>query len=80
MDIPNSWLTYLTYALYVTVPAIVVVYLVTGVRTYIWIAVAGMIVMMIVAYADISRGAAYAKKRIKIAGSDLHEFRRRGWT
>ena len=80
IKIPNTWFTYLTYMLYVVVPAIVAVYLITDVRVYIWIAIAGLAVMMLVSFADLSRGAAYAKKRIKVTDSDVDKFRRRGWT
>ncbi|MCX6658539.1 MAG: hypothetical protein NTY62_07660 [Euryarchaeota archaeon] len=77
--IPNSWLTYVTYVLYVIVPALVAVYLITHVRLFIWLSLGGVILMMVVSFADVSRGAAYAKKKIKVTDGDLHEFRKRGW-
>jgi UDP-N-acetylmuramyl pentapeptide phosphotransferase/UDP-N-acetylglucosamine-1-phosphate transferase len=77
--IPNSWLTYVTYGLYIVVPALVVVYLITRVRPYIWLSLGGVILMMVISFADVSRGAAYAKKRIKVTDGDLPEFRKRGW-
>lgn len=77
--IPNSRLTYLVYVLYVIVPALVAVYLTTDVRPYIWLSLGGVILMMVVSYADMSRGAAYAKKRIKVTDGDLQGFRKRGW-
>ena len=77
--VPNSWLTYVIYGLYVIVPALAAVYLTTDVRPYIWLSIGGIILMMVLSFADVSRGAAYAKKRIKVTDGDLHEFRKRGW-
>jgi hypothetical protein len=77
--IPNSWLTYVTYGLYVVDPALVAVYLISHVRLYIWLSLAGVIIMFVVSFADVSRGAAYAKKKIKVTDGDLREFRKRGW-
>lgn len=79
IKIPNSWLTYATYGLYLVVPSLVAFYVTTHEKLYIWLSVAGVILMMVASFADMSRGAAYAKKRIKVTGGDLHEFRRRGW-
>jgi len=77
--IPNSWLTYVIYGLYVIAPALAAIYLTTDVRLYIWLAFVGVILMMVISFADMSRGAAYAKKRIKVTDGDLHEFKKRGW-
>ena len=77
--IPNSWLTYTAYVLYFVVPALVAAYIVTDIRLYIWLSVISLAIMMAISYADISRGATYAKKRIKITNGDLSEFRKRGW-
>lgn len=77
--IPNSWLTYVTYVFYVIVPALVAVYLITHIGLYVWLSLGGVVLMMVVSFADVSRGAAYAKNRIKITDGDLHEFRKRGW-
>jgi len=79
MVVKNGPLTYLTYILYVVVPGLVVVSLTTDDKTYLWYAVIGLVVMVIVAMVDIGRAQAIAKQRIKIASSDLHLFRRRGW-
>lgn len=79
IQIPNSRLTYLTYVLYVVVPGLVAIYLMTDERIYIWSAIVGLAIMMVVSFIDISRGAAYAKKKIKITDSDVDVFRRRGW-
>lgn len=80
IPIPNHWLTYLTYVLYVVVPGLVAAYLVTDIDIYIWTAIVGLAIMMVVSFADVSRGSVYAKKKIKITDSDVDKFRRRGWT
>jgi len=77
--IPNSWLTYVVYGLYVIAPTLAAVYLTTDARLYIWLALGGVILMIVFSFADMSRGAAYAKKRIKVTDGDLREFRKRGW-
>jgi hypothetical protein len=77
--IPNSWLTYVTYGLYVIVPALAAVYLTTHVKPYIWLSLGGVILMLVISFADVSRGAAYARKMIRVTNGDLHEFRKRGW-
>ncbi len=77
--VTNGPLTYLTYFLYVFVPGLVVVSITWDDRTYLWYAVAGLVVMVVVAMIDIGRAQAVAKKRVRIASSNLHEFRRRGW-
>ena len=79
IKIPNSWLTYVIYGLYVIAPALAAIYLMTDVKLYIWLALVGVILMMVVSFADMSRGAAYAKNRIKVTDGDLHVFRKRGW-
>jgi len=77
--VPNGPLTYLTYFLYFFVPGLVAVSLITDQRPYLWYALVGLAVMMIVAMIDLGRGQKVARSRVKVAGSDLHEFRRRGW-
>jgi hypothetical protein len=77
--IPNNWLTYVTYVLYVVVPTFVAAYLITHARSYIWLSLGGVILMMVVSFADVSRGAAYARKKIKVTNGDLPGFRKRGW-
>ncbi len=77
--IPRSWLTYLTYVFYVVVPTLVAIYLITNIRLYVWLSLGGVILMMVISFADVSRGAVYAKKRIKVTDGDLREFRKRGW-
>ncbi len=79
IKIPNSWLTYIVYGFYVIVPALAAVNLTTHDRLYIWLSLGGVILMIVVSFADVSRGAAYANKRIKVTDGDLHDFRKRGW-
>jgi len=79
IKIPNSRLTFVVYGLYVIVPALAAVYLTTDIRLYIWLSLGGVILMIVVSFADMTRGAAYARKRIKVTDGDLNEFRKRGW-
>ncbi len=79
IDIPNGPLTYLTYILYVLVPGLVAVSLMWDDRTYLWYAIIGLALMVVVAMIDIGRGQKIAKARVKITSSDVHEFRKRGW-
>jgi hypothetical protein len=79
IKIPNSWLTYVTYGLYVIIPALAAINLTEKDRLYIWLAFGGLILMIVVSFADMSRGAAYARTKIKVTDGDLHEFRKRGW-
>jgi hypothetical protein len=75
----NGPLTYLTYFLYFFVPGLVILSITWDDRTYLWYAVAGLVVMVVVAMTDIGRAQAIAKKRVRITSSNLHEFRKRGW-
>ncbi|MBN1677959.1 MAG: hypothetical protein JW880_05410 [Candidatus Thermoplasmatota archaeon] len=77
--VPNGPLTYLTYFLYFFVPGLVAVSLITDDKTYLWYAIVGLVLMVTVAMIDLGRGYKLAKKKVRIAASDLHEFRKRGW-
>lgn len=77
--IPNGTLTYLMYFLYFFVPGLVAVSIAIDQRVYLWYAIAGLVLMVAVAMADLGRGQKLAKKKVRIASSDVHEFRRRGW-
>lgn len=77
--VPNGPLTYLTYFLYFFVPGLVAVSLIIDDRDYLWYAVVGLAIMVAVAMIDLGRGYRLAKKKVRIAASDLHEFRKRGW-
>lgn len=77
--VKNSWLTFVTYGLYVVIIGLVAVSLRTDDKTYLYWAIAGLAVAVIAAYADMVRGEKLARKRVKIADSDTAAFRRRGW-
>lgn len=79
IEIPPSWLTYISYGLYVVVPALIVAYLATDERGYLELALLGVAAMLVISFIDLSRGAAYAKTRLKVTDSDRDEFERRGW-
>jgi len=79
IDIPRTKMTYLTYALYVVVPGLVAVHLLTDSDAYLYASVVGLVAMMIVSYIDITKGEKIARAKIKVASSDLREFRKKGW-
>lgn len=80
IQVPNSIMTYAIYALYLLTPGLVAISLIEDDRNYLYLAVVFLIVMMITSYIDLLRGERYARKKVKIGTSKLHEFRRRGWT
>jgi hypothetical protein len=77
IQIPYNWMTYMSYALYVLIPALIVIYVTDHVKNILYLAVALLILMMIIAFADIARGEKYAKERIKITTGDVDSFKRR---
>ena len=79
IKIPRNWMTYASYILYVVVPALIAANQITGSKTYLQLAIVGLVVMLIVSYADIVRGEKFARTKIKVAGSDLDQFRKKGW-
>lgn len=79
IPIPANWITYTSYAFYIFVPALILFYVTEHAKTYLYLAIAGLVAMMIVAYVDLVRGEKYAKTKIKIANTDAQTFRRRGW-
>ncbi len=79
INVPRNWMTYLSYILYIVIPALIVVNQITSSATYLQLAIVLLVVMLIVAYADIVRGEKYAKTKIKVADSDLDQFRKKGW-
>lgn len=78
--IPNTWLTYLLYALYVTSPALVLVYVWNHDRQYLYFALALVFVMMVISWLELGRGRDYARAKVKITHQNIDDFRRRGWT
>jgi hypothetical protein len=79
IQVPPNWRTYLSYALYVLIPALIAIYVTDDVKTYLYLAVALLFVMMIISYVDIGRGEKYAKDRIKVATTDVDVFKKRNW-
>ncbi len=79
IQIPPNWMTYATYVLYVLVPAFIGVYVYGHIQDFLYFGIAGLAALMIVSYIDISRGEEYARSKIKVAGSDSGDFKKRGW-
>ncbi len=73
--VPNSWMTYATYFLYVFVPAMVVLYLTSKATFWIYVAIALLIVMVILQLLDLIRGEKIARGRIKFTASDSSRLR-----
>ena len=80
IKIPNTWLTYILYALYVTAPALIVVYAMNDDKQYLWFALVLVIIMMAITWVELGRGREYARAKVKITQQNLGDFRRRGWT
>ena len=80
IPIPNTWLTYLLYALYVTSPALVVVYLLNHQKFYLYSALALVLIMMVISWFELGRGREYARTKVKLTHHNIDDFRRRGWT
>lgn len=74
IKIPSNWMTYLSYVLYVMIPALIAVYVTEHGKVFLYLAVALLLVMMVVAFADISRGEKYAKQRIRTTSADSGLF------
>jgi uncharacterized protein (DUF983 family) len=79
IQVPANWMTYLSYALYVLIPALIAIYVTNHVKNYLYLALVLLFVMMIVSFVNIGRGEKYAKERIKIANTDVDVFKRRKW-
>lgn len=79
IEIPRNWMTYVSYVLYVVVPALIGANRITGSATYLRLAIIGLVVMLIVSYMNIVRGEKFARTKIKVAGSNLDQFRKKGW-
>ncbi len=78
IEVPNSWMTYTAYVLYVVIPVLVVLYVTSHVMIWIYGAVVLLVVMIALAYRDIVRGERIAKARIKVTEADSSRFRSRG--
>lgn len=79
IKIPNSWMTYALYALYVVTPGFVAVSVYYDVRTYLYVAVVLLVFMFILSWIEVGRGSAYARTKIKVTSADVKDFRKRGW-
>jgi len=79
IKVPNGWMTYLSYILYVVVPGMVVGYLTTKETVWIYAAVVLLSAMLVLQYLDLLRGEKFAKSRVRVTAADSSQFRRRGW-
>ena len=79
IKIPNTWVTYAVYVLYVVTPSLVAIYVLNDVKTYLYAAVVLLAIMFVIAWLELSRGQAYARTKVKITSGDLDRFRKRGW-
>lgn len=72
-------MTYSSYVLYITIPALILIYITDHVKLYLYAALALLVVMMVIAYADIVRSEGYAKERIRLTSGDSGIFSKRGY-
>ena len=79
IPIPNTWMTYLLYALYVLTPGLVLVYVYDDDKSYLYAAVVLLVIMFIVSWLEVGRGLTYARAKIKVTSTDVDNFRKRGW-
>jgi len=77
--IPATGLTYVKYALWVLVMALVAFHLKLDDRAYLWGAIIALVVAMGVAYVDLLRGERRARARIRMTSADVETFKRRRW-
>lgn len=79
IKIPNSWMTYVSYALYCVIPVLVVLYVTSKTKIWIYGAVVLLVIMMIIQYFEVVRGEKYARSKIRMTEADSKTFRTRGW-
>lgn len=79
IKIPNTWMTYALYMLYLVTPALVVIYLWQDDWDFLYAAVIGLALMVVLLWVEVGRGMAYARTKIKVTSGDLGQFRQRGW-
>lgn len=77
IPIPAAPLTFAKYALWILVIALVAVHLAVNDRTYLWVAVIGLVAAMILAYVDLQRGERIAKAKIRLTSGDQGLFDKR---
>jgi len=80
IKVPNTWTTYLLYTTYVVTPALIIVYMWRDDRDFLYAALVGLAIMIVLSWLEIGRGMAYAKTKVKITSGDLGQFRERGWS
>ncbi|MEM0344107.1 MAG: hypothetical protein QXJ32_08340 [Thermoplasmata archaeon] len=78
IKIPNTWMTYALYALYVITPALILIYVSKDDRDYLYAAVVALAFMIVFSWIEIGRGLAYARTKIKMPASNVSESRGRG--
>jgi hypothetical protein len=71
IPIPNTWMTFLLYALYIATPGLIVVHLYSDEKSYLYGAVVLLVIMFVVSWLEVSRGLAYARTKIKITSADV---------
>ncbi len=79
IEVPRNWMTYGAYILYVTVPALILVYVSNHVKLYLYAALALLAVMMVLAYAEIVRGEKYAREHVRLTVDDSSIFSKRSY-
>lgn len=80
IKIPNNWLMYFLYFMYVLTPGLVLVYLAEHDKTYLYASVVALAIMMIVSYVALVRGEEYAKTKVRVGSSNVDMFRKKGWS
>jgi hypothetical protein len=80
ITVPKSGLSYLVYVMMVFVTAAAIMNVNTDDNLYFYLAIVGVVALMVVEFIDISRGEKYARARIRPTTSDVGEFRKRGWS
>jgi hypothetical protein len=78
--IPNRWLTYVLYALYVLTPALIAVYLLKNQKLYLYTAVVLVVILMVISWIELGRGREYARTKVRKTADNLEHFRKRGWS
>jgi uncharacterized OB-fold protein len=79
IQIPNTWMTYALYVLYVVTPGLVLVYVSNDEKPYLYAAVVLLVLMIVLSWLEVSRGLAYARTKIKVTSADVKDFKKRGW-
>jgi hypothetical protein len=78
IKVPNSWMTYVSYALYAVIPALVAVYATSKATIWIYAAVVLLAIMVVLQYMDVVRGEKFARSKIRVTASDAESLRTHG--